>query len=93
MNKKVKNILERAVKTFIEAALAYFIPALAGVDFFGGNTTKTVLIGMAISAAASGLSAVWNGVISPLIENHKAGTVFEETPSDDFITEKESEGE
>lgn len=69
-----KDVFERAVKTFIQAALSYLITALAGANFFDGNKTETFWIGLGISALAAGLSAMWNGVIQPLIGNYKDPT-------------------
>lgn len=69
-----KDVFERAVKTFIQAALSYLITALAGANFFDGNKTETFWIGLGISALAAGLSAMWNGVIEPLIGNYKDPT-------------------
>ena len=67
MSGKLKNVAERAVKTFIETAISYLIAHLSGVNFFGSDETKTVWIGLALSAGAAGLSAVWNGVLQPLV--------------------------
>lgn len=71
-----KDVLIRAGKTFLQTALSYLITNLAGVDFFDGDTTKTVLIGLVLSAGAWGVSAAWNGVIAPLIQ-HKPPDVDE----------------
>ena len=70
-NVNMKDVFERAIKTFIQAALSYLITALAGANFFDGNKTQTFWIGLGISALAAGLSAMWNGVIEPLIGNYK----------------------
>ena len=63
-----KDVIMRAVKTFVQTAVSYLVINLAGVDFFNGNTTEATWIGLVLSSGASGLSAVWNGVISPLIK-------------------------
>ena len=68
MSIKAKDVLIRAMKTFWQAALAYAIPLLAVVDFFDGDKWKTALAGIGMSALAAGLSAVWNAVISPLLQ-------------------------
>lgn len=68
MSEKIKNVAERAIKTFIETAISYLIAHLSGANFFGSDETKTVWIGLAISAGAAGLSATWNGVFQPLFK-------------------------
>lgn len=70
MSKKIdiKDVLIRALKTFAQTAMSYVIANLSGVDFFGGNTTETFWVGLALSAGAAGLSAAWNGVVAPLVE-------------------------
>ena len=71
MSTKTKDILLRALKTFWQSAIAYILSAISGVNFFNGDMTKTVITGILVSALASGLSAVWNGIISPLLDNKK----------------------
>lgn len=66
MNAKVKDIIERAVKTFVQAAGAYLIASLSGVDFFSGDKTKEFWVGLALATGAAGISAVWNAVLQPL---------------------------
>ena len=65
MNAKVKDILIRAIKTFIQTAGAYLIANLSGVDFFDANSTKAFWAGILLSAGAAGISAVWNTVLLP----------------------------
>ena len=60
-----KDVFVRALKTFVETALSFLIAALSGIDFTGDHTT-TFWVGIALSAGAAGLSAVWNGVIQPI---------------------------
>lgn len=72
MSAKTKNIIERAVKTFLETAISYLIAHLSGVDFFGSDEGKTVWVGLALSAGAAGLSAAWNGAIQPLLKSPDA---------------------
>ncbi len=62
-----KDVIVRAAKTFLQTAASYLITNLAGVDFFEGNVSETFWIGLALSAGAAGLSAVWNGVVAPII--------------------------
>ncbi len=61
-----KDVGIRAVKTFLETAISYLIAALGGVDF-GSDLGQTFWIGLGLSAGAAGLSAVWNGVLQPII--------------------------
>lgn len=63
-----RDVLVRAGKTFLQTAGAYLIAALGGVDFFAGDKGETFWVGLALSAGAAGLSAVWNGVIAPLFK-------------------------
>ena len=60
-----KDVGIRAVKTFLEAAVAFVIAEIAGAELFEIGSQMWCAIG--ISAAAAGISAVWNGVIEPLI--------------------------
>jgi hypothetical protein len=78
MSGKTKNVIERAVKTFIETAVSYLIAHLSGANFFENNDSKTVWVGLALSAGAAGLSAVWNGVLQPLLKTPSGGS----TPTD-----------
>ncbi len=74
MNKeKIKDVLTRALKTFIQAFVSIAIAQLAGVNFIEGEDLMNVLIGIAISAGAAGVSAVWNGVLSPLLNSITGG--------------------
>jgi len=62
MNKKVKDILIRAGKTFVQAFISYL-----SVDAFFGVTDLTALKKIALSllvgALAAGVSAVWNSLL------------------------------
>ena len=61
MSERVKDVLFRAIKTFLETAGAYLLAHLTGVNFFEGNPGKTFWIG-------PGLAAAWNGVLAPLLK-------------------------
>ena len=61
-----KDVFVRAIKTFAEAAIAFVGAELAGVDIFA--VSKDVWVAVGISAAAAGISAVWNGMIYPLLK-------------------------
>ena len=60
-----KDVWVRAGKTFIQAAVAYLVAALANVDIFSGNNDKTFWVGLLVSTLAAAASAAWNGVIKP----------------------------
>jgi hypothetical protein len=62
-----KDVLNRAGKTFAQAAMSCLIASLSGVNFTTGAKSDTFWIGLALSAMAAGLSAVWNGIVQPLI--------------------------
>lgn len=56
-----KDGIDRVLKTFIQAALAYIAVNFALVDFSNDNETlKTALTGLLVSAAAAGLAAAMN---------------------------------
>ena len=61
-----KDVFVRAFKTFAEAAIAFVGAELAGVNIFA--VSKDVWVAVGISAAAAGISAVWNGMIYPLLK-------------------------
>lgn len=58
MKKILKNpVLIRAVKTFLQSFIGY----IAGIGLYGFDfNNKSVLVGVLISALASGLSALMN---------------------------------
>ncbi len=63
-----KEILIRAVKTFIETAFGYFAVNLGSValDMNEPELAGNAILCVMISSVAAGASAVWNGVIEPL---------------------------
>lgn len=69
MREKAKDILNRAMKTFWQAALASlmanFTVLAAALTETGG--WKRVAISVGVGAVAAGLSAMYNGVIKPLL--------------------------
>lgn len=68
---KLKDILIRALKTFVQAFLsAVSVDTLLGVTDL--DTLKKVLISILIAATAAGISAVWN-MATELIDKHFAG--------------------
>lgn len=68
---KIKDILIRALKTFVQAFLsALSVDALIGITDF--DVLKKVLISILIAATAAGISAVWNMALDA-INTHFAG--------------------
>lgn len=72
MNEKMKDVLIRALKTFWQAALASIVAAIGsgaiGLEIFQDNTWVKVLVSIIIGAVASGLSAIYNGLIKPWLD-------------------------
>ena len=60
-----KDVAIRAIKTFAEAFIAFLGAELAGVDVFAMEKDMWAAVG--ISAASAGISAVWNGMIEPVL--------------------------
>lgn len=66
MNINWKDVAIRAIKTFVQAFIATAGAELAGVDLFAAD--RSMLCAVAVSAAAAGVSAVWNGMITPVVK-------------------------
>jgi hypothetical protein len=67
-----KDIMVRALKTFWQSAIAYFVASLSqGADLF----EVEVIGGLLIGALAAGLSASWNGAVQPVLNRLKGGDV------------------
>ena len=70
-----KDVLIRAAKTFWQSSLAYIVATLGsqmyGVDVFDLDSMKSVIGGLLIGAIAAGLSASWNGVVQPKLNQYK----------------------
>lgn len=63
LNKKTKDIIERALKTFIQAFLGSItINSFMLVQDFDGF--KAVLCSTLVAGASAGVSAVWNMLIN-----------------------------
>ena len=61
-----KDVAVRAAKTFIEAFVAFEGAELAGMDLFAIDKGMWAAVG--VSAVAAGISAVWNGMIEPVVK-------------------------
>lgn len=59
--KITKTTIKRALRTFIQAAIAYIVANIALVDFASGkDVAKSAIVGLAVSALAAGIAAVMN---------------------------------
>lgn len=64
----MNDVLVRALKTFVQASIAYLVASLGqGIDLF----EVEVLGGLLIGALAAGFSASWNGVVQPILDKCK----------------------
>lgn len=61
-----KDVAIRAVKTFAEAFIAFLMAEVSGAELFAMD--KGMWCAVVISAAAAGISAVWNGMIEPAVK-------------------------
>ncbi len=71
MREKTKEILLRAGKTFWQAAISELIAhfTILGEVLEGVPGWKSLLLSLGVGTVAAGLSAMWNGVLSPLLSN------------------------
>ena len=65
----MNDVLVRALKTFVQASIAYLVATIGAVDVFDKGVAEGLLIG----AIAAGISASWNGVVQPRLEKLKGG--------------------
>lgn len=56
----MKTWIKRALRTFLQTAVGYIAVNIATVNFTDTNIAKTAVIGLAVSAVASGMAAVMN---------------------------------
>ncbi len=56
----MKTWIKRALRTFIQTAVGYIAVNIAAVNFSETSITKTAVIGLCVSAVASGIAAVMN---------------------------------
>lgn len=87
-NEKLKDVLVRAFKTFIQGFLATLIILIKETDLTDENLLKSVLIG----ALAGGISAVMNLIIKALEkelpeEYEDAGELEEETEPEEELAD------
>ena len=68
----VKDILIRALKTFVQAFISYLsIDAFFGVTDL--NALKKIALSLLVGALAAGVSAVWNSLIEWLSRKIEEG--------------------
>ena len=65
----MNEVLSRALKTFVQASIAYIVATIGAVDVFDKGVAEGLLIG----AIAAGISASWNGVVQPRLNKLKGG--------------------
>ena len=83
---KIKDILTRASKTFIQA----FIGSITIDGFFGVtdlDTIKRIALSMLVAGVAAGVSAVWNMVLDFIYRK-----IDEAMPTEEALTESIQEG-
>lgn len=83
MKEKIKDIVIRALKTFVQGFLATLIVLLKDTDLTDESILKSVLIG----ALAGGISAVMNLVIQSLNKDNQ--TTFNTDDLESIDTEEE----
>lgn len=68
MNEKTKDVLIRALKTFWQAALGYLLADAALLQAALTVPLKdSILATLLAGAAAAGFSAIYNGIIEPML--------------------------
>jgi|GEM_PF-912361 len=75
MNEYQKDVLIRAGRTFWQAMLAYLLADATVLQeaLCDWSRGRQVLLTLGVGAAAAGLSAVYNGVVLPLLEGKDHG--------------------
>lgn len=61
-----KDVLVRSMKTFIETAVACLLTSFTEINLF--DTDAGVWLAIGLSAGSAGCSAVWNGIIQPIVK-------------------------
>lgn len=77
MNKK--DLISRVIKTFVEAAIGYVAVNVGAValDFDEPDVMMHALACVFVSAVAAGVSAVWNGIIEPMVKRENKNEIDE----------------
>lgn len=66
-----KDVGVRTIKTAWQAALGVFIAAVPALIASTGDTWKGVFLGLGATLISTVATAVWNGVIKPMLEAWK----------------------
>ena len=73
MTAKTKDVLNRALKTFIQATIASLIVNIESImmslQSLSLDTLKQVALPIIIGAIAAGISAAWNQIIAPWLNS------------------------
>lgn len=80
---EIKDTCLRALKTFWQAAIAYIIisigPIMQDIQHYQGwDAIKTVLLSIGLGALSAGLSALYNGVLRPIVDKRKEAKALED---------------
>ena len=78
-----KDILIRALKTFVQAFIPVVISAFAAADLTEFDSIKTVGYSALISGVAAGISAVWNVIVQVLDKPKEMTVSVDEVEIDD----------
>jgi hypothetical protein len=62
-----KDVLNRAIKTAWQTAIGVFVAAVPVIIESSKDTWWGVFVGVVVSGIAAVASAVWNGVIKPVL--------------------------
>lgn len=73
----MKDIINRAVKTFWQSSIAYLVASvgthMSDIDVLDFDAVKGVVGVLLVGAIAAGISASWNGVVQPVLNRLKGG--------------------
>ena len=72
----MNDVLIRALKTFVQASIAYLVASIGAVDVFDKGVAEGLLIGAIAAGISAGISASWNGVMQPMLNKHKGGAAI-----------------
>ena len=82
MSDNIKNILERAVKTFVEAFISTLLVGLTTFDYNTMPDKKKIITILLLPAIATALSAMWNFIQSKAPKDNEDSECIEEEPDE-----------